>query len=135
MAELMLAAWATLFWSFAPEGNVKGALFFLATAWVLTVAVNASPFMRFDGYFILSDTLDYPGLHERAGNWAKRWLRWHLLGLEDPIPDNVSPAFARFLTLFAFATWVYRLLLFVGIALVVYNAFLRRSGWCCFLLR
>ena len=120
----MLAAWATLFWSFAPEGNVKGALFFLATtAWVLTVAVNASPFMRFDGYFILSDTLDYPGLHERAGNWAKRWLRWHLLGLEDPIPDNVSPAFARFLTLFAFATWVYRLLLFVGIALVVYNVF------------
>ncbi|HFI4467196.1 TPA: HlyD family efflux transporter periplasmic adaptor subunit [Escherichia coli] len=135
MAELMLAAWATLFWSFAPEGNVKGALFFLATtAWVLTVAVNASPFMRFDGYFILSDTLDYPGLHERAGNWAKRWLRWHLLGLEDPIPDNVSPAFARFLTLFAFATWVYRLLLFVGIALVVYNAFFKALGLVLFFI-
>jgi putative peptide zinc metalloprotease protein len=83
----------------------QNALFFLATtAWVMTVAVNASPFMRFDGYYILSDWLDYPALHERAGNWAKRWMRGHLLGLDDPLPDNVSPAFSRFLTLFAFAT-------------------------------
>ncbi|HHJ2603236.1 TPA: hypothetical protein ACQITF_004762, partial [Escherichia coli] len=66
--------------------------------------------------------------------WAKRWLRWHLLGLEDPIPDNVSPAFARFLTLFAFATWVYRLLLFVGIALVVYNAFFKALGLVLFFI-
>ena len=73
IAELALAGLATLAWSLVPDGTLRSALFFLATtAWVLTVAVNASPFMRFDGYFILSDTLDYPGLHERAGNWAKR---------------------------------------------------------------
>jgi putative peptide zinc metalloprotease protein len=135
VAELMLAGWATLFWSFAPEGNVKNALFFLATtAWVMTVAVNASPFMRFDGYYILSDWLDYPALHERAGNWAKRWMRGHLLGLDDPLPDNVSPAFSRFLTLFAFATWIYRLTLFIGIALVVYHAFFKALGLVLFFI-
>ena len=135
VAELMLAGWATLFWSFAPEGNVKNALFFLATtAWVMTVAVNASPFMRFDGYYILSDWLDCPALHERAGNWAKRWMRGHLLGLDDPLPDNVSPAFSRFLTLFAFATWIYRLTLFIGIALVVYHAFFKALGLVLFFI-
>ncbi|PWK81861.1 HlyD family efflux transporter periplasmic adaptor subunit [Fulvimonas soli] len=133
LAELVLAAWATFLWSFAPEGNFKNALFFLGTtAWVLTVAVNASPFMRFDGYFILADALDYPGLHERAGRWAKRWLRRLLLGLHDPAPDAVSPAFARFLALFAFATWLYRLVLFVGIALVVYHAFFKALGLLLF---
>ncbi|MFK3660228.1 HlyD family efflux transporter periplasmic adaptor subunit [Scandinavium sp. NPDC088450] len=135
ISELVLAGWATFLWSFTPEGSIKNALFFLATtAWVMTVVVNASPFMRFDGYFILSDLLDFPGLHERAGNWAKRWLRWHLIGLRDPLPDNVTPAFARFLTLFAFVTWIYRLMLFIGIALVVYHAFFKALGVILFLV-
>ncbi len=134
-SELVLAAWATLLWSFAPEGSVKNALFFLATtAWVMTVVVNASPFMRFDGYYILSDMLDFPGLHERAGNWAKRAMRWHLFGINDPKPDNVTPAFARFLTVFAFATWIYRLLLFIGIAVVIYHAFFKALGVILFLI-
>ena len=46
---------------------MRSALFFLATtSWVLTLAVNASPFMRFDGYFILADLLDMPNLREPA---------------------------------------------------------------------
>lgn len=135
VAELILAAWATLLWSLAPEGGIKNALFFLATtAWVMTVVVNASPFMRFDGYYILSDWLDFPGLHERAGNWAKRSMRWYLWGLQDPTPDNVTPAFSRFLIIFAFVTWIYRLLLFIGIAVVVYHAFFKVLGVILFLV-
>lgn len=135
VAELVLAGWATLLWSLAPEGSVKNALFFLATtAWVMTIVVNASPFMRFDGYYILSDYLDFPGLHERAGNWAKRAMRRTLWGLDDPRPENVSPAFALFLTLFAFATWIYRLILFIGIAVVVYHAFFKALGVVLFLI-
>jgi putative peptide zinc metalloprotease protein len=134
-AELVLAAWCTLLWSFAPDGNFRNALFFLGTtAWVLTLAVNASPFMRFDGYFILADALDYPGLHERAGRWAKRWVRGTFLGMEDPRPDAVSRPFAAFLTGFAFTTWLYRLTLFVGIAVVVYHAFFKAMGLILFLV-
>ncbi|QWT22645.1 HlyD family efflux transporter periplasmic adaptor subunit [Bacillus sp. NP157] len=135
MAELVLAAWCTLLWSFAPEGNFRNALFFLGTtAWVLTIAVNASPFMRFDGYFILADAIDYPGLHERAGRWAKRWVRRTFLGIEDPRPDAVTRPFAAFLTGFAFTTWLYRLTLFVGIAVVVYHAFFKAMGLVLFLV-
>ncbi|WP_246058665.1 HlyD family efflux transporter periplasmic adaptor subunit [Luteibacter pinisoli] len=134
-AELVLAAWCTLLWSFAPDGNFRNALFFLGTtAWVLTLAVNASPFMRFDGYFILADALDYPGLHERAGRWAKRWVRGTFLGMDDPRPDAVSRPFAAFLTGFAFTTWLYRLTLFVGIAVVVYHAFFKAMGLILFLV-
>ncbi len=133
--ELVLAAWATLLWSFAPEGQFKNALFFLATtAWVLTLAVNASPFMRFDGYFILADFLDFPGLHERAGLWAKRFVRKLAIGIEDPTPEVLPKNFSRFLTVFALLTWVYRLALFLGIALVVYHAFFKALGVALFIV-
>lgn len=135
LAELALAMWCTFFWSFAPEGDFRNALFFLGTtAWVMTLLVNASPFMRFDGYFILSDALDFPGLHERAGRWAKRWVRWHLLGLRDPKPDVVSRRFATMLTGFAFATWIYRFVVFIGIAVIVYHAFFKVMGLALFVV-
>lgn len=128
-AELVLAAWCTLAWAFLPDGDLRNALFFLATtAWVLTLAVNASPFMRFDGYYMLTDALDFPGLHERAGQQARRAMRRWLLGLQDPSPETLSPGFRRFLIGFAFTTWIYRFILFIGIALLVYHAFFKALG-------
>jgi putative peptide zinc metalloprotease protein len=134
-AELVLAAWSTFLWAFMPDGNFRNALFFLATtAWVLTLLVNASPFMRFDGYYMLTDALDFPALHERAGRQAKRAMRRWLPGLIDPSPEVLTPNFRRFLTGFAFATWVYRLVLFIGIAVVVYHAFFKALGIFLFLV-
>ncbi len=134
-AELVLAAWCTLLWVFLPDGGLREAVFFLATtAWVWTLAINASPFMRFDGYFILSDWLDFPALHERAGACARRWLRAALLGLHEPEPENLPPAFRRGLIVFACATWLYRLVVFLGIALIVYHAFFKLLGIALFAL-
>lgn len=134
-AELVLAAWSTFLWTFMPDGNFRNALFFLATtAWVLTLAVNASPFMRFDGYYMLTDALDFPGLHERAGHQARRAMRRWIPGLLDPSPEPMTTGFRRFLIAFAFATWVYRLVLFIGIAVVVYHAFFKALGIALFVV-
>lgn len=84
--------------------------------------------MRFDGYYMLADAIDFPGLHERAGQQARHFLRRWLLGLGDPLPETLSTGFRRLLIGFAFATWLYRLVLFVGIALVVYHAFFKALG-------
>jgi putative peptide zinc metalloprotease protein len=52
LVELAIAAWATVAWAVLPEGFLRGAAFLLATTtWISTVLINASPFMRFDGYF------------------------------------------------------------------------------------
>ncbi|MCW5581037.1 MAG: HlyD family efflux transporter periplasmic adaptor subunit [Luteimonas sp.] len=135
IAELVLAAWCTLLWMFLPDGGLKQAVFFLATtAWVWTLAINASPFMRFDGYFILSDLLDFPGLHERAGGLARRWLRRALLGLDEPLPENLPPGFHRGLIAFALITWLYRLVVFLGIALLVYHVFFKLLGIALFIV-
>ena len=135
VAELALAGLATLAWSLVPDGPLRSALFFLATtSWVLTLAVNASPFMRFDGYFILADLLDMPNLHERAGHLARTWLRRHLAGLDEPWPERLPPGQHAGLIAFALVTWVYRLGVFIGIAVAVYYMFFKALGILLFLV-
>ena len=129
-AELALAIVAALCWALAPEGPVRSVLFLLATTtWVLTLAINASPFMRFDGYYLLSDALDIPNLHERSSALARHWLRRRLFGIEQAPPEPLWTARQRAaLVLFALATWLYRLVLFLGIALLVYHLFFKLLG-------
>jgi putative peptide zinc metalloprotease protein len=128
-AELILAIWATLAWAILPDGQLRAAMFFLATtSWVLTLLINVSPFMRFDGYFILADALDLPNLHERSTALAKQRLRHLLFGSHSPDPEQFATSKARLLTVFAVLTWLYRLLIFFGIALAVYHFFFKALG-------
>jgi len=129
ITELALAGLATLAWSLSPDGSVKSALFFLATtSWLLTLLVNVSPFLRFDGYFILSDAIDYPNLHQRSGEFARIWLRRVLLGFNDAWPEDIRNKSRAFLILFAYMTWIYRLVVFLGLAVLVYYFFFKVLG-------
>ncbi|MHC8285482.1 HlyD family efflux transporter periplasmic adaptor subunit [Pseudomonas sp. XS1P51] len=122
LAEIYLAAWATLVWTFLPDGPLRSCAFILAsTSWILTLAVNLNPLMRFDGYFLFSDLLDVPNLQQRAFDLARWRLRKTLFGLNDPAPEHFEPWLRRVLLGYAFATWVYRFFLFLGIALLVYH--------------
>jgi putative peptide zinc metalloprotease protein len=127
--EVALAGLATLAWALLDDGPLRQAALYLATTgWILSLALNASPFMRFDGYFILSDLLDFPNLHERAGAHARIWLRRRVLGFSDPWPESLPAHNRRALVAFAIITWVYRLLIFLGIAWAVYSFFFKALG-------
>ncbi|MEN0106490.1 MAG: HlyD family efflux transporter periplasmic adaptor subunit [Pseudomonas sp.] len=129
VTELAIAGLATLGWALSDPGMLRNALLYLATtSWVLSLALNASPFMRFDGYFILSDLLDFPNLHERSGAIARTALRRGILGIAEPWPEAFPRPQRRLLIAFAIATWIYRLLLFLGIALAVYLMFFKLLG-------
>jgi putative peptide zinc metalloprotease protein len=129
LAELTLAAWSTTLWAFLPEGPLRQAAFMLCTTtWISTLAINLSPFMRFDGYFLLMDGLDMPNLHSRAFAMARWWLREFLFDLGEPSPEQFSQTAIRRLVAFAFAVWVYRLSLFLGIAALVYHFFIKVVG-------
>ncbi len=133
MSEIALASVALLAWSLLPDtpgwAPIRSGAFLLATTtWLLTVTINASPFMRFDGYFLLSDAVNMPNLHERSFAIGRWWLRERLFGWGDPPPERFHPGRERALVVFAFATWLYRLVLFFGIALLVYHAFFKALG-------
>ncbi|MCQ9427210.1 HlyD family efflux transporter periplasmic adaptor subunit [Pseudomonas sp. LJDD11] len=135
LAELSLAAWATLLWSFLDEGPLRSAAFMLAsTTWLLTLAVNLNPLMRFDGYFLLCDLLDVPNLQQRSFELARWRLREALFGFKDPAPEYFKPRLRRTLLVFAFATWIYRFFLFLGIALLVYHYAFKLLGILLFVV-
>lgn len=135
ITELALAGFATLAWALTEPGDMRQALFFLAsTAWLISLGLNISPFMRFDGYFILSDLLDFHNLHERSSALARTWIRRHLLGWKDAYDEHFAPRQHAALIAFALVTWVYRLTVFLGIAFAVYFLFFKLLGILLFLV-
>ncbi|MDR4494603.1 MAG: site-2 protease family protein [Nitrospirales bacterium] len=135
VVELSLGALATFLWHLAPEGVFRSVLFVLATtSWIMGLLINLNPLLRFDGYYVLSDWVGIPNLQARAfalGRWRLREL---LFAWGDPPSETLSPARQRFLIVFAWSTWVYRAVMFLGIAILVYHFFFKVLGIVLFLL-
>lgn len=128
-AELACAAVALCAWGFLPDGTARSVAFLVATStWLATVLLNLSPFMRFDGYYVLSDWLETPNLHGRSFALAQWWMREKLFGFGDAPPEDLPTRRRRFLVAFGFATWIYRFVLFIGIAVVVYHFAFKLAG-------
>ena len=127
--EIMIAIFATLLWHVVPASPVKSVMFLLATStWIVTLTINLNPFMRFDGYYILSDFLDTPNLQPRSFILGRWFLRRLILGIRQPCPENLCFGSKTFMVLYAFSTWVYRCFLYTGIALLVYHLFFKLLG-------
>lgn len=120
--ELYIACLATFAWVILPDGQWRSAAFYLATTgWLTSALVNLSPLLRFDGYYFFSDWIGVENLQHRGfalGRWQLR--RW-LFGLDDPCPEQWDRQKRRTVLVYAYATWVYRFFLFLGIALLVYH--------------
>lgn len=126
--ELILAIFATFIWWFAEPGIVRDiCLQVMLIASVSTVLFNGNPLLRFDGYYIVSDLLEIPNLHQRSAKALSSLLGRYWLGLP-PSPDPLLPqnrmwAFAAF-TVLAF---VYRIFIMVSIFMFL-NSWLKPYG-------
>ena len=120
--EILIAAIASIAWAVLPDGPTRGAMFVLSSStWLLTLLVNISPLMRFDGYYILSDLLDFPNLQERGFAYT-RWLLREVLFRPGVSPPEVLPRpLDRIIVIWSISTWIYRFFLFMGIAVLVYH--------------
>ncbi|MCK0129256.1 HlyD family efflux transporter periplasmic adaptor subunit [Erythrobacter sp. F6033] len=127
--ELMVASVATMAWVLLPDGTARSVAFILATtSWIMSLAINLNPFMRFDGYYVLSDFLNVPNLQPRAFALGKWKMREVLFSLGAPAPEAVPDKMRNGMILYAYGTWIYRLFLFTGIAILVYNLFFQPLG-------
>lgn len=129
VAELGLAVLATFFWGFLPDGALRSAALMLATtSWVHTLFINLMPYMRFDGYYLFSDWIGIPNLFDKSFAMGRWWLRETLFGFGDPPPEEWDRRTEWLLIVFAVGVWVYRLILFLGIALLVYHFVFKLLG-------
>lgn len=107
--EMILASIATFLWWFSEPGLLNDLclnMMFLNA--VSTIVVNGNPLLRFDGYYILMDTLEIPNLRQKATEILKRKFQETCLGLElqeDPfLPQRNQAMFA----LYTIASVIYR---------------------------
>jgi putative peptide zinc metalloprotease protein len=87
--ELFISFIAIIVWS-QSEGMVADTafqIFFMAS--VTTILFNANPLMRFDGYFILSDTLGVANLYPKGTRWFGDRLKSLVFGT--PSTPNIVP--------------------------------------------
>ncbi len=133
--EVAIAALALFAWAFLPDGLARGLAFSICVVSLASsLMVNLNPFMRFDGYYLLSDALGVDNLQSRSfalGVWKLREL---LFALGAPCPEFMPPARVRLLIAYAWATWIYRLFLFIAIALLVYHFVFKALGIILFVI-
>lgn len=127
--ELVLAGVAALAWVFLPDGPARSMAFVVASVTsVLTLAVNLNPFMRFDGYYLLADWLDEPNLQPRSFALARWWLRRLFVDSAEPVPELLERGRLQLLVAYALATWCYRAVVMIAIALFLYAFFWKPLG-------
>lgn len=129
LVELAIAAVALFLWAFLPPGPARSIAFTLSVVSVASsLTVNLNPFMRFDGYYLLSELLGVDNLQSRAFELGRWKLRELLFGLGLPPPEEMPRRLKAILIGYAWLVWVYRLVLFVGIAVLVYQYFFKVLG-------
>ncbi len=117
--ELILATVAGCVWLFTVDGPWNAvALQVMLVCSVSTIAINANPLMRFDGYYILSDWLDEVQLRQRADEMSLQWLAYWIL--EAPFrPIAAVHRIKPHLVVFSIAGWLYRFALALTICYLI----------------
>lgn len=117
-SDMAFCSLATWIWAFSPPGAINElALNVMFTTAVYTFVFNINPLMRFDGYYILSDLLRIPNLHQVSKAQFSAW--WRSWMLDEPVKpgDVVSPRRRLFLAVFFVTSFVYRNVISFGIIL------------------
>lgn len=129
LVEMAIAAPALFLWAFLPDGPARAICFSVAvTAWITSVTINLSPFMRFDGYHMLGDALGMHSPGPRSFALATWWLRELLFRPGDGPPEYFGRTLRRWLLGYAVGTWIYRFTIFGGIAWFLYVSLPKAAG-------
>ncbi len=133
--ELVIACLATFLWAFLPEGTSRNVVLMVASvSWIMSLFINLNPLIKFDGYYLLSDILGIDNLQQRSFAFGKWKLREILFSPGADRPEQLPRKLGNTLVIFAWMTWVHRLILFTAIALVVYHFTFKLLGIFLFAL-
>ena len=125
MVEVFLASIALLIWANSGPGLTQDLAFdIVIIGAVSTLAFNANPLLRFDGYYVLSELIEIPNLGTRSDRYLGYLLKRYLLA----IPDQRSPVTAagevKWLITYGICARIYRVFITLYIASWVAGKFL-----------
>jgi putative peptide zinc metalloprotease protein len=122
-SELAIAAVAAIVWSNTLDGWLCNFCYnAIVMASITTLVFNANPLMKFDGYYILSDTLAMPNLYVNGQQYVKHCTRRYLLGVYSTLPAW-SPVHRMIIRFYGFASFVWRILICVTMTITAVTLF------------
>jgi len=116
LAEVIIAAGAIVIWAWMSHGLLSEMLLAIALIGsVSTVAFNANPLIRFDGYYVLTDLTGLANLAERSKSFWHNATQRRILGI--PTRELATTKGERpWLMAYAPASWFYRLTILLWLA-------------------
>ena len=124
IVEIFIAAVMVFIWVNSGQGIIHSLAYnIIFIASISTVLFNINPLLRFDGYYILSDLIDVPNLHTRSRNQLIYLFEHYFFGSRDARGDARTLPGAVGLVLFGFASYIYRILIMLGIIFLVVEKF------------
>ena len=102
------------------DGLIKDVLFnVMLIGGVSTLLFNGNPLLRFDGYYVLADAIEIPGLGKRANRYYLYLVQRYLFDVKEAkSPVTADGEIAWFVT-YGAAAFVYRIFILVMITLWV----------------
>ncbi len=124
LVELFVAALALLVWANAEVGLVRTIAY--KVVWIggaSALLFNGNPLLKFDAYYVLSDLLEIPNLASRSQQYLASLAQRTLCGLEQARNPVMARGEAGWFFAYGVASFVYRLVILVGIAVFVAGRF------------
>ncbi|WP_404306659.1 HlyD family efflux transporter periplasmic adaptor subunit [Neorhodopirellula lusitana] len=135
IGELLLASVAVFVWAFTRDGSLHDvAAMIVVVASVSTLAFNANPLMRYDGYFMLSDWVGIPNLAQESTVALREWIGHRVAGdgsreASGDVSQDVATGNGRFLVCYAIASGLYRLFVWSAIVWLICGFTSQAIGW------
>lgn len=129
LIELVLASGAVLVWYFAAPGLVQSLAYrIMILCSVSSIAFNANPLMRFDGYYILCDLMGRANLRPHSFAYLGTFTRRYLLRM--PVEEgDIRERESQVRLVYGIAASIWLALLLSGIAFALIRKFPPLGIW------
>lgn len=109
LIDMLLACIGLLLWYVLDSGVLANLAFTLVLLGIASIVLfNANPLLKFDGYYLLEDALDAPGLARRSLAYYRHIFKRFVLLLKNDKPPLVARGERRWLLLYGFFFTTYR---------------------------
>ena len=118
IVELALSAMAMLLWLTLENGIVRDiALNIVLIGGVSTLLFNGNPLLRYDAYYMLSDSVGIPNLAQRSNQYLGYLIQRYVFGIRQARSPASAEGEAPWFVFYAISSFFYRTVLMLTISL------------------
>ncbi|RZJ18387.1 MAG: biotin/lipoyl-binding protein [Haliea sp.] len=124
LTELFIAAVAMIIWVNLDPGTDRAIAYnIILITGISTILFNGNPFLRYDGYYILSDWLEIPNLGQRSNDYLGYLINRYLFAVKDVQSPVAAKGERRWFVFYSITSFFYRMFMMLTIVLLVASKF------------